>query len=130
MPYIENTVRKGEIACYKQFLLFSECFRIYMSLVCHNASLCGNGLSPFCHSMAQITRAIIIACMQMFSILKRKHLTQYHTISIFLPKEKGILKTLWEKEKMLVTSIFSFSHSVFYPIREKSPFELHLFCCL
>ena len=26
-----------------------------------------------------------------------------------------LLKTLWEKEKMLVTSIFSFSHNVFYP---------------
>ena len=26
-PYrIENIVRKGEIACYKQFLLFSQCF--------------------------------------------------------------------------------------------------------
>ena len=23
---IENIVRKGEIACYKQFLLFSQCF--------------------------------------------------------------------------------------------------------
>ena len=27
----------------------------------------------------------------------------------------GLLKTLWEKEKLLVTSNFSFSHSVFYP---------------
>ena len=27
MPYsVENIVRKGEIACYKQFLLFSQCF--------------------------------------------------------------------------------------------------------
>ena len=30
----------------------------------------------------------------------------------------SLLKTLWEKEKMLVTSIFSFSHSVFYSIRK------------
>ena len=28
------------------------------------------------------------------------------------------LKTLWEKEKLLVTSNFSFSHSVLYPFRE------------
>ena len=27
----------------------------------------------------------------------------------------SLLKTLWEKEKLLVTSNFSFSHSVFYP---------------
>ena len=30
--------------------------------------------------------------------------------------------TLWEKEKMLVSSIFSFSHSVFYSIIEKSSY--------
>ena len=30
------------------------------------------------------------------------------------------LKTLWEKEKLLITSNFSFSHSVFYPFRELS----------
>ena len=29
----------------------------------------------------------------------------------------SLLKTLWEKEKLLVTSNFSFSHSVFYPFR-------------
>ena len=29
--------------------------------------------------------------------------------------KKCLLKTLWEKEKMLVTSIFSFSHNIFYP---------------
>ena len=27
----------------------------------------------------------------------------------------SLMKTLWEKEKLLVTSNFSFSHSVFYP---------------
>ena len=30
----------------------------------------------------------------------------------------SLLKTLWEKEKFLVTSNFSFSHSVFYPFGE------------
>ena len=35
--------------------------------------------------------------------------------------EKG-LKTLWEKEKMLVTSIFSFSFSVFERLLSKSCF--------
>ena len=29
----------------------------------------------------------------------------------------SLLKTLWEKEKLLITSDFSFSHSVFYPFR-------------
>ena len=32
----------------------------------------------------------------------------------------SLLKTLWEKEKLLVTSNFSFSHSVFYPFAKLS----------
>ena len=32
----------------------------------------------------------------------------------------SLLKTLWEKEKLLVTSDFSFSHSVFYQFAELS----------
>ena len=30
---VENIVRKGEIACNKQFLLFSQCFLPYMALI-------------------------------------------------------------------------------------------------
>ena len=33
---------------------------------------------------------------------------------------KSLLKTLWEKEKLLVTSNFFFSHSVFYLFGECS----------
>ena len=32
---MENIVRKGEIACNKQFLLFSQCFCPYMALIFH-----------------------------------------------------------------------------------------------
>ena len=35
-------MRKGEIACYKQFLLFSNCFP---QLYIFSASKCGNGLT-------------------------------------------------------------------------------------
>ena len=43
MPYrVENIVGKEEIACYKQFLIFSQCFP--SDMVCQNAVLCGNGL--------------------------------------------------------------------------------------
>ena len=38
-------VRKGDIACYKRFLLFSQCFpHLYISLVCQSVPLCGNRL--------------------------------------------------------------------------------------
>ena len=36
------------------------------------------------------------------------------------PWEASLLKTLWEKEKLLVTSNFSFTDSVFYSLREIS----------
>ena len=32
---VENIVKKGEIACNKQFLLFSLCFLSYMILIFH-----------------------------------------------------------------------------------------------
>ena len=38
--------------------------------------------------------------------------THFYAIS-----NRQLLKTLWEKEKLLVTSNFSFSHNVFYSIR-------------
>ena len=37
-----------------------------------------------------------------------------HNDTFWCPWETNLLKTLWEKEKLLVTSNFSFSHSVFY----------------
>ena len=30
---VENTVGKGEIACYKQFLLFPQCFQMTYATV-------------------------------------------------------------------------------------------------
>ena len=41
----------------------------------------------------------------------------------------GLLKTLWEKEKLLVTSNFSFSHSVFYPFQELSAIFIKFRIC-
>ena len=38
-----------------------------------------------------------------------------HSDTFWRPWETILLKTLREKEKLLVTSNFSFSHSVFYP---------------
>ena len=43
------------------------------------------------------------------------------------PRESSILKALWEKEKVLVTSIFSFSHKVFYPYQSKFQFLSHIY---
>ena len=48
-------------------------------------------------------------------------LTHSNTVTPFdAPGKQSLLKTLWEKEKLLVTSNFSFSQSVFYPSKELS----------
>ena len=47
------------------------------------------------------------------------------------PCIRSLLKTLWEKKKMLVTSIFSFFPRWVLPFPiQISNFQLHLFCCL
>ena len=45
---------------------------------------------------------------------------------------KILLKTLWEKEKLLVMTNFSFSHSVFYPFEELSAivFKFKIVVCI
>ena len=59
-------------------------------------------------------------------------LTLSDTIPTFNDLEKeAFWKHCGEKEKMLVTSIFSFSHNAFLPYQRKiAPFELHLNCRL
>ena len=65
-------------------------------------------------------------------LIRSVFLTLYRTILTFSnPYKKGLLKTLWEKEKMLVNSIFFFSHSVFFPVNERSHYlRSNLICCL
>ena len=42
--WVENTVGKGEIAHYEQFLLFPKCFQKAYFQGASKVSLCGNGL--------------------------------------------------------------------------------------
>ena len=53
-------------------------------------------------------------------LLFGKELTLSQTSPGFYGSAVQVLKTLWEKEKLFVTSNFSFSHSVFYPFCELS----------
>ena len=43
-----------------------------------------------------------------------------HNPNFWQPWETSLSKILWEKEKMLVTSNSSFSHNVFYPIKDRN----------
>ena len=61
------------------------------------------------------------ACQIKTEFLQELYLTLYHTILTFYhPEEQGFGKHSLEREKMLVTSILSFSHSVFYSIKERN----------
>ena len=62
-----------------------------------------------------------------FAIGKTRDSAKGLTLNPFLNKpwflhvcSTSLLKTLWEKQKLLMTSNFSFSHSVFYPFGELS----------
>ena len=44
---VENIVKRGEIASYKQFLISHNVFHNYVSLVHQNAAFCGNWLTAF-----------------------------------------------------------------------------------
>ena len=54
--------------------------------------------------------------MKHFKLMKYKIVNPFSDKPLFLHVcSKSLLKTLREKEKLLITSNFSFSHSVFYP---------------
>ena len=79
--------------------------------------------------------------MQLWTILSFSynlfHILKLHGPSPFTtqsqlkwPWERVLLKILWEKDKVLVTSIFSFSHNVFYPIKDKFYHLSHMWICV
>ena len=52
--------------------------------------------------------------------LGMSYLTLFHTILTFNnPEKEAFWKALWVKEKILLTSVFSFSHSVFYSFQQE-----------
>ena len=54
-----------------------------------------------------------------------KKLTYYYTINSFNALKKNIWKTLLKKEKMLITSIFSFPHHVCYTAKDLFQYFSH-----
>ena len=88
---VENTVGKGEIARYEQFLLFPQCFQKACFPRASKGVIVWEWVNPFPN---------------------KPWFLHVHNASL--------LKTLHEKEKLLVMSNFSFSYSVFCPSRELS----------
>ena len=53
-----------------------------------------------------------------------------HSPDFKRPCIRSLLKTLWEKEKLLVVSISSFSNTVFYTFQNKFQVFSHIYCVL
>ena len=78
---------------------------------------------PFPKQFFQVTLVFLYGiALELKSIFK----TLYHTIPTFKEskktereRERDLLKTFWEKDKMLVTSIFSFSLNIFFHSQNK-----------
>ena len=120
---------KRENAGNQHFFFFSNFFRPYVAISSRNHHL--NYILTFIVSSTDL-QMLSICYESKFSHLKRNE----SNIKMFLCNVQSninplpnkpwflhvgstsLLKTLWEKEKLLVTSSFSFSHSVFYLIVE------------
>ena len=88
---VENTVGKGEIARYEQFLLFPQ----YVLQACFPGASKG--------------------------VIEWEWVNPFPNKPWFLRVcSASLLKTLWEKDELLVTSNSSFFHSVFYPFGKRS----------
>ena len=105
---VENIMGEGENAGYQRFLLFPQCFQkaSYTEL---------------------LKVGIVWYKINSVSASFLTKLSLQGLINPFLNKpwflrvcSRSPLKTLWEKEKLLITSNFSISHSDFYPFGELS----------
>ena len=97
--WVENTVGKGEIARCEQFLLFPQCFQ--------NACFPGASKGVIVWEWVNPHKLTIIEtfnCIKLFCIL-----TLSQTSPCFYVSAVKVLKTLLEKEKLLITSNFSLS---------------------
>ena len=90
---VENIVRKGEIACHKQFLLFSQCFP---QLYIFSTSKCGIVWKWVNHSSNKPLFSHVFSTSCLITCVKGRNCL-YQTISLF------------------------FSPSVIYPLEELSP---------
>ena len=99
----ENIVEKGEIARNEQFLVSHSVFYPFEELSAFFIKIWNCLLQTL-----SVWKSLKFAGWEMVN-------TFPHNDAFWRPWETSLLKTLWEKEKLLVTSNFSFSHSVFYP---------------
>ena len=125
---------KGENAGYQQFLLFLQYFQMLffsgsfkVGIVWERVKLHHTILSSSDHREKNTFensvgkeekkyKLVFFLVSPLISNLRQSiaSLTLYYTIPTFNDPEEKALEINWKKEKILVTSIFSFSHNVSY----------------
>ena len=120
----ENTVGKGEIARNEQFLLFPQCFLPIWITFCNLRQIWN-----FCLQTLSVWRSPKFVVWQWVEefLISLRYWTFTTQCWLLTTLGKRPFETLWKKEKMLVTSIFSFSHNVFYPSLNKYQFFCHIY---
>ena len=103
----ENTVFNSQWHCLRQ--MPQKLWRINTKDVLRNN--CLHIILQFCISH---TKVFIIENFSVMSVLWLILLTLYHTPGLLMTGKKKPFEKLLKEEKMQVTSIFSFSHNLFY----------------
>ena len=136
LGWIENIERKGENAGCQHSLLFPQCFqKAFLSRgvksrdsVVKTYSSCKRKFQKSidrCTGYGDVTELILKIGFSIHRINNSNGFNPFSNKPRFLRVcNTSLLKTLWEKEKLLVTSNFSFSHSVFFPFRELSAISI------
>ena len=118
-----KTVVKEEYTGKQHFILFPQYF-LYLA----NTDifiLAKLNLFSFHNNICPVTNNFFWSKFVSFTCFE---LNPLPTITTFNdPGNEAFLSTLWEKEKMLVTRIFSFFHNVFYPFQNKFQFSIHIY---
>ena len=138
-------MRKWEIACYKQSLPFLPPYDSYFSFWKHIKILSAIYFDLDQSKNFVVWKMRIFVCDSVEYIVGiedsgYQHFIPFsHTVFIGLtniiptfnePEERAFWKTWREKEKMLVTSIFSLSHNVFHPSQNLFFFSnIHFVVC-
>ena len=90
---VENTVGKGEIARYEQFLLFPQCFQKACFPLRQKVSLCGNGLRYRFHPETFTTQLKILTNANLMGIFSL-NFSMFSTVAKtnrFMPGESNML---------------------------------------
>ena len=120
----ENIAEKGENAGNQLFFLFPLCFIPFPTQISifHSHLFCRLQIAFNLTSMkfSRLVTSIFSISPKLFNTMKDKtnYLTFYSIDTRFLRiNNRQLLNILWEKNKLLVNSNFSFSHNVFHSIR-------------